>query len=126
MRRSNDKVRTEGDKTMRNAKRLFVSLALAVQAALVAAEDKPADASGWPAVDKSDWKCKYCAFQTGWSGEFELGAVYVSDDSYKFAEYTGLEKGGYAVANANARYTNPESASRWDLYATNLGFTGCA
>jgi len=122
MRRSNDKVRTEGDKTMRNAKRLFVSLALAVQAALVAAEDKPADASGWPAVDKSDWKCKYCAFQTGWSGEFELGAVYVSDDSYKFAEYTGLEKGGYAVANANARYTNPESASRWDLYATNLGF----
>jgi len=122
MRRSNDKVRTEGDKTMRNAKRLFVSLALAVQAALVAAEDKPADASGWPAVDKSDWKCKYCAFQTGWSGEFELGAAYVSDDSYKFGEYTGLEKGGYAVANANARYTNPESANRWDLYATNLGF----
>jgi len=113
---------TGADKPTKSRLRLFVLLALAAQAAVVAAEDKPADASGWPAVDKSEWKCRFCAFQTGWSGEAELGAAYVSDDSYKFAEYTGLEKGTYAVANANARYTNPESANRWDVYANNLGF----
>jgi MtrB/PioB family decaheme-associated outer membrane protein len=121
--RSDHELRTEGGKMMRNKLRLFVSLALAAQAAAVAAqEDKPAAAAAPTAVDTSQWVCKFCAFPTGWSGEVELGAAYVSDDSFKFAEYTGLEKGGYAVANANARYSNPDAATYWDIDATNLGF----
>jgi MtrB/PioB family decaheme-associated outer membrane protein len=107
---------------MRNKTRLFVSLALAAQAAAVAAqEDKPA-APTQPAVDTSQWVCKFCTFPKGWSGEVELGAAYVSDDSFKFAEYTGLEKGGYAVGNLTAQYNNPDNANHWDIFLTNLGF----
>jgi hypothetical protein len=55
-------------------------------------------------VDISDWICKYCVFEEGWSGEVEGGAGYVSDDSYKFGEYNGLQdKGAYPVANGWAR-----------------------
>ena len=50
-------------------------------------------------VDISGWICKYCVFEEGWSGEVEGGAGYVSDDSYKFGEYNGLQdKGAYPVA----------------------------
>jgi MtrB/PioB family decaheme-associated outer membrane protein len=122
-RRLDHEVRTEGGKIMRNKLRLFVSLALAAQAAAVAAqEEKPAAATAPAAVDTSQWVCKFCEFPKGWSGEVELGAAYVSDDSFKFAEYTGLEKGAYAVANATARYDNPDVATYWDINATNLGF----
>jgi len=113
----------EDDKIMRNRKRLFAALVLAVQAALAAAEEKPSTADVvLPPVDTTQWKCKFCALPQGWSGDVELGAAFVSDDSFKFAEYTGLEKGGYVVAGADVRYNSPDSANRWDLYATNLGF----
>ncbi|UCH53078.1 MAG: MtrB/PioB family decaheme-associated outer membrane protein [Pseudomonadota bacterium] len=106
---------------MTTTPRLIMMFALAAPAAVASAQEQAAPAAP-PAVDTSEWVCKFCAFPKGWSGEFELGAAYVSDDSYKFSEYTGLEKGGYAVGNATARYNDAEKATYWDLYATDLGF----
>ena len=78
-----------------------------------------------PDVEKitQEWKCKFCPFEgeQGFHGEVEAGAGYVSDDSFKFGEYTGLtEKGGYFVGNAYLRYRG-EEAKYWNIEADNIG-----
>lgn len=74
-----------------------------------------------PTVDTSKWKCKYCLVEEGWSGQVEAGFGYVSDDSFKFGEYTGLnEKGGFLIGNTNIHYRNPD-ASYINLLLTNAG-----
>jgi MtrB/PioB family decaheme-associated outer membrane protein len=90
-------------------------------AAAILSTPMPAEAEDAPAVDTSRWVCKYCPFEDGSSASVELGGGYVSDDSFKFGEYTGLNKqGGFAVGNADARYRNRDG--RWlDLSATDLG-----
>lgn len=71
--------------------------------------------------DISNWPCKYCEFEEGWSGDLTLGAGRVSDDSFKFGEYNGLnEEGGYLIADGNLRYRN-EDAYYLDLSASELG-----
>jgi len=74
-----------------------------------------------PEVDTSKWPCKFCEFEASSSFTPNLGVGYVSDDSAKFGEYTGLdESGAYVVADADARYRNPEGF--WlDLTALDLG-----
>ena len=66
-------------------------------------------------VDTSQWKCKSCPFEkTGSSGSVDVGAGYVSDDSAKFGNYTGLgEKGPFLVAGGAARYRGEDG-----LYGT--------
>jgi MtrB/PioB family decaheme-associated outer membrane protein len=80
-----------------------------------------AGADETPAVDTSRWTCKYCPFDEGFSASVELGPGWVSDDSFKFGEYTGLNKqGGFAVANAEARYRKRDG-TWYDLTLTDLG-----
>lgn len=99
-------------KTMKTARGLLLLGALCMQLPTLAAE---------PAVDTSQWRCKYCEFEEGYSGELELGAGYVSDDSFKFGEYTGLnDEGGFFVGNGNARYRS-EDATYVDLSVTDAG-----
>jgi MtrB/PioB family decaheme-associated outer membrane protein len=80
-----------------------------------------AEAQDAPAVDTSRWTCKYCPFEEGYSLTPGLGAGYVSDDSAKFGEYTGLnEEGAYVVADAQGRYRTKDGL--WlDLSAIDLG-----
>jgi MtrB/PioB family decaheme-associated outer membrane protein len=80
-----------------------------------------APADGTPAPDTSRWACKFCQFDEGFSGSVELGAGYVSDDSFKFGEYTGLsEQGGFLVGGADARFRR-QDGSWFDLSAVDLG-----
>ena len=73
------------------------------------------------AVDTSHWVCKFCPFEEGHSASVELGAGYLSDDSFKFGEYTGLtDQGGFVVANAAARYRKGDG-SWFDLALSDLG-----
>ena len=55
----------------------------------------------------------------------EVGAGYVSQDSFKFGQYNGLfNKGVYGIFNIDARGGAPydsDSAQRWRIYGTNLG-----
>lgn len=72
-------------------------------------------------VDTSQWKCRYCEFESGLSGTLDLGAGYVSDDSFKFGEYNGLDKkGGYLIGNADLRYRG-DNARYLNIDATNIG-----
>jgi MtrB/PioB family decaheme-associated outer membrane protein len=66
-------------------------------------------------VDISRWECEYCVFESGFSGEVEGGVGYVSEDSYKFGEYNGLQDdGAFLIGNATARYRD-ENTGYLDL-----------
>jgi MtrB/PioB family decaheme-associated outer membrane protein len=53
--------------------------------------------------------------------EVEIGAGYVSDDSYRFGRYTGLEEeGAYIIGDVKARQYR-DDAYNWRLRGTNLG-----
>ena len=62
---------------------------------------------------------------TLYTNNVEIGAGYVSEDSYKFGEYNGLqEKGGFAIANILLRkYLAPDRSDTnyWIVDAKNLG-----
>jgi MtrB/PioB family decaheme-associated outer membrane protein len=56
--------------------------------------------------------------------EIQVGAGYVSDNSFKFGEYNGLQdQGPFAIANLDLRGGTYDSAStwRWRIVGTNLG-----
>lgn len=85
----------------------------------MAAEGPGGDAK--PTVDTSDWKCKFCVFEEGRSTELDLGLGGVSQDSFKFGEYTGLnEEGAFLVGNINFR-SRGENGAYLDLDATRIG-----
>jgi len=74
------------------------------------------------AVDTSGWKCKYCEYDEGYSGELDVGLGWVSEDSFKFGEYNGLnEEGGYFIGNARLLYRNEEDGRYYDLHAHDIG-----
>jgi MtrB/PioB family decaheme-associated outer membrane protein len=73
------------------------------------------------AADTSGWECKFCAFETGSSGYVDAGIGYLSQDSFKFGEYTGLtDKGAYFVGDALYGYRD-KNGHYLDLDARNLG-----
>jgi MtrB/PioB family decaheme-associated outer membrane protein len=99
---------------MKTSIKLFPLIILSAQAATVAAADNTA-------VDTSQWACKFCAFEEGFSGTVDLGLGNVSDDSFKFGEYNGMnEKGGFLIAGAALR-SRGENANYWNVDAANLG-----
>ncbi len=104
--------------TIAGGRGLLVTLCLPFS--MYAVADTPAPGVP-PGVDTSRWECEYCVFEEGFSGEVEAGAGYVSDDSYKFGEYNGLnEEGAFAIGNATARYRD-KNANYLDLKLRNLG-----
>ena len=42
----------------------------------------------------ANWKCFFCKVQYGWSGTATLGLQDLSQGSYKYGEYTGLNRSG--------------------------------
>lgn len=61
---------------------------------------------------------------TLYTSEIEVGGGYVSDDSFKFGEYNGLDqKGGFGIANLRVRKFMPVDHSDrtyWELDGRNL------
>ena len=99
---------------------LSLATVLASAIPLVMAAEK-GDTPPAPAVDTSKWACKFCKFETGHSGYVDAGVGYLSDDSFKFGEYTGLtDKGAYLIGDAQYRYRGKD-ARYLDLDARNLG-----
>ncbi len=59
--------------------------------------------------DTSKWKCRFCAFDYGWSGSLDLGLIGVSGANYKYGEYTGFyDRGLYPLADGGASYRNKD------------------
>jgi MtrB/PioB family decaheme-associated outer membrane protein len=93
------------------------ALALAVEAVLAAMYTIPANAEGEQAAS--------LRLPVNF---VEAGAAYVSKDSAKFGEYTGLNKdGGYLNGNFNIRggdaYGDSNGTKRWELTGSDLGLT---
>lgn len=73
------------------------------------------------AVKPSDWRCELCPHPKGVYGRLELGSAYVSDDSFKFGDYRGLDdKGLYAIGEIDLRYWGKGSAY-WEMIGSDLG-----
>jgi MtrB/PioB family decaheme-associated outer membrane protein len=71
--------------------------------------------------DKSAWECRFCAFPSGTELDVDGGVIWVSDDSAKFGDFTGLdEEGAYLDANLALRYWG-KNGNRWQLLGRNLG-----
>jgi len=102
---------------MKTTTSLFPLLILSLQVTSAIAADT-AETGG---VDTTEWKCKYCAFEEGFSGTVDLGLGYVSEDSYKFGEYTGLnEEGLFLIGDAELRQRGAD-ANYFNVDVTRLG-----
>ena len=69
-------------------------------------------ASAQEAPDTSGWECEYCPEIETVSGWLMIGIGTVSGQAYKFADYTGLEDGGFGVGDANALYITEDQFLR--------------
>lgn len=73
------------------------------------------------AAEPSAKACEDCPDYSGWSGWVEGGADYLTNDSYHFGRYTGLEKsGGLVNASGEVRYRGKDG-SYLDGKAIDLG-----
>ncbi len=71
-------------------------------------------------VDTSAWLCESCPFESGYRGDVEAGAIYVSDDAARFGNATGLdEEGAYANLEGDGSYAKDGYRLDWSL--DNLG-----
>ena len=94
---------------------LLLSMLTALPVTVAAADG----GTGQP--DSSKWECRGCASEQGWSGSVDVGLGHVSDKSYKFGEYTGLNKqGGFFIGDAATRFRGA-GAYYWNINASDLG-----
>ena len=112
------------------ARCLLLGLALAA-APLAWAQDattppaEPAPVATGP--DTSGWSCKFCAFEDGWQGWAEPRLGYVSDDSYRFGDWTGLhEQGGVLDLAAAWRWREAETGTGADAWLERAGLDSVA
>ncbi len=109
---------------------LMVAGCLLIAAAPVVAEDGdqgngPSDGEygsfSLPPADTEGWACNDCEFPSGWNGSLSLGGGYVSEDSFAFGHYRGLEEeGGFAILGADAIYRG-DDARYIDILGEDLG-----
>jgi MtrB/PioB family decaheme-associated outer membrane protein len=83
-------------------------------------------ANGQAAVDSDQWasqrQCEYCQLEHGTTTSVEGGLGYVSQDSFKFGEYNGLqEKGWFLKGDLQSRYRNSQNARYWNIEAHDIG-----
>lgn len=73
------------------------------------------------AADPSEWKCETCPFESGTTGTVDAGVGYVTKDSRKHGDFTGLDqKGAFAVGGATLRHRGDDGYYT-DFAASDLG-----
>jgi MtrB/PioB family decaheme-associated outer membrane protein len=99
--------------------RRLLWLPLVVWAGAAAAQEPAPPAAG---PDTSSWTCRFCTFESGTSGWLEPRLGYLSDGSFRYGDYTGLEDQGLLLDLGGAwRYRNAETADAWDLAVERAG-----
>jgi MtrB/PioB family decaheme-associated outer membrane protein len=73
------------------------------------------------APDTAEWKCTSCPYPKGVSGSVEIGLGVVSDDSAKFGDMTGLQRGGTHLLLDGQLHQRGTSGYYADIYADQLG-----
>ena len=112
----NRKIRTPGQRTLCG----IITAACFIPSSLMAQdftlEEEPTQPPLDPAVVRD---------LTEWRSEVEFGGAYVSDDSFKFGRYTGLnEEGLYGILDFDIKKRGPydgEDTEYWRLQGENLG-----
>ena len=67
-------------------------------------------------VDTSEWICEFCPFESGYRGDYEVGASSVSDDSAFVGDASGYdEEGIYANLSGDGSYARDGYRMRWTL-----------
>ncbi|MDH4125273.1 MAG: MtrB/PioB family decaheme-associated outer membrane protein [Gammaproteobacteria bacterium] len=75
-----------------------------------------APGAGAQSVDTSEWICEFCPFQSGYHGDYEVGATNVSEDSAYLGDATGYDEAGvYADLGGDGAYTRDGHSLRWTL-----------
>lgn len=106
------------------ARSLLLGIALAAAAA-APAQESPAPAPSGP--DTSGWSCRFCAFEQGWQGWAEPRLGWISDDSYRFGDFTGLhEQGGVFDLAAAWRWREAASGDGADAWVERAGLDSVA
>lgn len=63
----------------------------------------------WPTADTEGWTCRLCPDQSRRDISITAGVGYVSEESPRFGDYTGLDsEGGYGIGAAQMRYRDGE------------------
>jgi len=85
-------------------------LALALGLAVAAAAD-----------DTSTESCELCSFPSGWYLDTDFGVAFVSDDSFRFGDYTGTTDDGlYLLGRIAADYWSA-SGAHWRFAGSDMG-----
>lgn len=110
------------------ARGLLLGLALVAAGAAPAQDVVEAPATPPPSgPDTSGWSCKFCAFEEGSQAWVEPRLGYVSDDSYRFGDYTGLqEEGGVLDLAAAWRWRAAETGDGVDASLERAGLDSIA
>lgn len=96
-----------------------MALALVSLAGTTLAQEPAAPASG---PDISGWTCRFCTFESGQGGWIEPRLGYLTNASFHFGDYTGLDDDGLLLdLGGGWRYRNAESADAWDLSVERAG-----
>lgn len=74
-----------------------------------------------PDVDKSRWSCDYCAFETDSVFTLEGGFWYLTEDAYRFGDFTGLSESGVELLLEADYRQRDEDGGFLDFTARNLG-----
>lgn len=110
-------------KTTKHANPIFEKRSLCLAIATVWL--MPAAFAADDAMDKKSSDSEAVRELTEVRSEIEVGIGYVSDDSFKFGKYNGLqEQGAFGVLNLDLRGRAPydsDSAKYWSLTGTDLG-----
>ena len=70
-----------------------------------------------------NWKCKWCAFEEGFKAELSFGPGWVSESSFRFGKYSGLEDEGFhAVIGGEVAFSG-QGVKYFDLKAIDLGLS---
>ncbi len=70
---------------------------------------------------RSTESCELCSFPSGWYLDTDFGVAYVSDDSFRFGDYTGTTDSGlYLLGRVAADYWGA-SGAHWRLEGSDMG-----
>lgn len=95
-------------------------LLLAAAPGVASAQEATAPEDSLP--DTSNWSCRFCTFEGGSQGWLAPALGWVSDPSFRFGDYSGLEDDGlYLDLDGAWRYRDPDSAAFLDASAERYG-----
>ena len=97
-------------------------LQLALSACLLMTVGNAVAEEAAEAPDTSNWVCKFCVVNYGWSGELDFGFLYANDPTPKFADYRGIDEDGFNLDLDGKGGYRGEEGHFFNFYTDNLAY----